>query len=687
MSTCNRPFSSFFFILALTFVCGTSLAQVERLEVIKRMAFQDGKSFGEVGPYEVLVGWAHLAVDSKLVSHRAINDLNLAIPEADGLVRFRAKFMVLQPVDRERGNGSLLVDIPNRGRPVSFLFNVPEHMFRGPEFQERSQGDGFLMRHGFTLVSIGWQMDAPETPAPDFPLILVPPPTQMVEGLIRIDSVFSQATNTMALGHWGHKAYPVSNREDPRSILTVRDTNLSPRQTIPRSRWQFGAWQDGNLTPSETDIALKTGDFEPGKIYEAVYPTREVRVVGLGFLAVRDLVSYLRHSSQSPVQVDRTLAYGVSQTGRFLRHFLYVGMNADLQGRRVIDGVFSSIAGAGRGSFNHRYGQPSRATIPFEMFDFPNDLFPFSGVVQKDPLTGLEEGLLQKLEGTAALPKLFLFNTGYEYWGRAASLMHTTPDGQADIELHPNVRIYHTVSVQHGPEDLPLGKVYLEQPNQKIQGRHLLNPANYFWNSRALLLALDAWVAQNKEPPPSLYPTIADGTLVQFEDYNFPKIPGVRLPKGPYLARDLDFGPRFRSQGIMDQLPPKRGEAYGNLVPQVDADGNDLGGIRLPEVAVPLGTHASWNLRHPDTGAGTELLALAGAFHPFPQTEKQRKTKNDPRRSIEARYPTRDDYIGKFTQAAVDLINQGYLLPEDLPNMVDYANALWDQVRELNRQD
>ena len=687
MSTSNRPISSFLFVLALIFVCGTSLAQVERLEVIKRMAFQDGKAFGDVGPYETLLGWAHIAVDPKLVGNQAINDLDLTIPDEDGQIRFRTKFIIIRPVDASKGNGSLLLDIPNRGQPVSFLFNAPELMFRGPEFQQQSQGDGFLMRHGFTLVSIGWQMDAPASANPDLPLYLVPPPTKEVEGMIRVDSVFSQETRTMPLGHWGHRPYPASSPDDPRNILTVRGTRLAPRKTVPREQWQFGAWEDVRLNPSTTAIAMRAGSFERGKIYEAIYLTKEIRVAGLGFATVRDLVSYLRHDPKSPVRAERTLAYGVSQTGRFLRHFLYAGMNADLDGRRVIDGVFASVAGAGRGSFNHRYGQPSRATIPFEMFDFPNDLFPFSGKVQKDPLTGLEEGLLQKLEGTAALPKLFLFNTGYEYWGRAASLLHTTPDGNSDIALHPNVRIYHTVSTQHWPESLPLGNVYLEQPNQKIQGRHLLNPANYTWNSRALLLALDQWVASGKQPPPSSYPTIAGSTLVRFENYQFPKIPGIPLSKGPYLARDLDFGPRFRGMGIMDQLPPGMGQAYGNRIPQSDADGNDLGGIRLPEIAVPLATHTSWNLRHPDTGASGELLALAGAFIPFPLTTQAREASGDPRRSIEERYPTREDYIGKFTQAAVGLIREGYLLAEDLPNMVDYANTLWDYVHQPSREN
>ena len=544
--------------VGLLFLLGLStFAQVERLEITARLPLENGKKFGQVGTYEIVLATAHLAIDPKAKANEDITDLDLAVPDADGLVRYRAEVFLIRPMEPSRSNGCLLVDIPNRGNPVTMFFNYPEYMFRGTELPPSITGDGFLMKQGFTLAGVGWQSDAPPSTDPRFVFELEQPPTRDVEGLVRTDTVFSNRTRTMELGHWGHKPYPVANPADPRHLFTVRDSDLDKRRVIPRDQWKFARWEKGNLETDLGAISLVKGEFEKGKIYEIVYVSNKPRIVGLGMTAIRDVISYLRHHGQSPVRIDRTIAYGASQTGRLLRHYLYLGLNADLDGKRVLDGVFASVAGAGRGSFNHRFAQPSRAAVTFEMFAFPSDLFPFSGQTQQDSLTGLTDGLLTRLADSEAMPKVFFVNTGYEYWGRAASLLHTSPDGKEDKEPLAHTRIYHFSSVQHGPARFPLTNVYLNQPNQKIAGRKLLNPANYIWCDRALVLALDDWVAHGREPPPSQIPSIAKGSLVAYKNYRFPAIPGVKMPKDPHLARDFDYGDRFRSHGIMDRRPPR----------------------------------------------------------------------------------------------------------------------------------
>ncbi len=661
-------------------------AGVERVEITKTVPFENGAVFGFIGPYELVFGMAYFALNPKDPINQPIVDLDKAAVDEDGMVRFSSNFYVLRPKDPNKASGCLVLDIPNRGNPVGNIFNFATALFKPDE--PSMAGDGFLMRHGFTLAGIGWQPDVPEGPVPGFTFRLNAPTTgPEVKGLVRSDMVFSVEARNLPLSHWRHDPYPVADKQDPRNVLTVRDDGLAERKVISRDQCQFGRWEDGKLVDDDGWVCLKKGSFEKGKIYEMVYAAENSRIVGCGLAAIRDFSSYLKHGKDSPATVNRSIAFGISQTGRILRHLLYQDMNRDEQGRKALDGVFATVAGAGRGSFNHRFAQPSRASIPFEMFFQPTDMFPFSGVTQKDPISGREDGLLKRVRASNTMPKLFLMNTGYEYWGRSNSLLHTTPDGKRDVEIDPDTRIYSLVSVQHGPANLPPSKLYLDEPNQKIAGKHLLNPANYIWVERALLMAMDNWIMKDEAPPPSAYPTIASKTLIPVSASKFPAIPGLKIADNPKQAYDIDYGPRFLSEGIVDFQPPKIGKAYGVLVPAVDEDGNELGGLRLPEIAVPIATFTSWNWRDPDTGAGDQLMALAGAFLPFPATAAEAKESGDPRRSIEERYVNENDFVGKFTLAAADLVDKGYILPEDLASMVEYGVALWAAVHEKPKEN
>jgi hypothetical protein len=337
----------------------------------------------------------------------------------------------------------------------------------------------------------------------------------------------------------------------------------------------------------------------------------------------------------------------------------------------VFDGVIAHVAGGGRGSFNHRFAQPSRDGHPYLNFFYPTDIFPFTDVAQKDPETGLTDGLLTHAGTPNVLPKIFYTNSEYEYWGRAASLIHTTVDGTADAALMDNVRIYLLTAGQHGPGPFPPAQTIGQQKN---------NPLDYRWAMKALLLAMDRWTANGTEPPPSRYPRIADGTLVAPDRLKFPKVPGVTTTTAVHRAYRADYGPRFVSEGVVTVEPPRLGTAFPILVPQVDADGNGLAGVRMPDLAVPLATHTGWNLFNARSGPTNELSSMQGSYVPFARTAAERKRANDPRLSIEERYRDKDQYVGLVSKAGLDLIEEGLLLQEDLAAILRHAGRHWDYV-------
>jgi hypothetical protein len=331
--------------------------------------------------------------------------------------------------------------------------------------------------------------------------------------------------------------------------------------------------------------------------------------------------------------------------------------------------VIVQVAGAGRGSFNHRFAQPSRDGHPYLNFFYPTDIFPFTDVAQRDPETGATDGLLTHAGAPELLPKIFYTNSEYEYWGRAASLIHTTIDGASDAPLMDNVRIYLLTAGQHGPGPFPPAQTIGQQKN---------NPLDYRWAMKALLLAMDRWTANGTAPPPSRYPRVADGTLVAPDRLKFPKLSGVTTSTAVHRAYRADYGPRFVADGVVTIEPPKIGTAFPILVPQVDADGNGIAGVRMPEVAVPLATYTGWNLFNARSGPPTELSSMQGSYIPLARTSTERKRTNDPRLSIEERYRDKDQYIGGVSKAALELIDQGFLLAEDLTVILQNAGRHWD---------
>jgi len=646
---------------------GMAFAGVHSVHVAERSDVLGGKPFGRAGAYEKVTGKVHFRIDPKAPANRIISDIDLAPVNAEGVVEFSADFYVLKPRQPAQGNGTVFYEVSNRGnKGVVSMFNLG----RGglDPSSEADFGDGFLMERGFTVVWLGWQFDVPDDPGK---LRLYTPRAQGVTGVVRAEFVPDSRITSHSLADRNHIPYPVANPDDPSVQMTVRDRCDGPRRTVPRDRWKF--------SEDRTMVEMAAG-FEPGKIYEVVYQAKDPALVGLGPAAIRDFISFLKYGNERSGaillgeqnrHIKRAIGFGTSQSGRFLRTFLYYGFNADEKGRKVFDGVWPHVAGGGRGSFNHRFAQPSRDGHPHMNCLYPTDIFPFTDLDQTDPETGMTGGILTKAKEQNVVPKLFLTNSSYEYWGRAAGLTHATVDGKADAPLAPDTRSYLLAGTQHGPGSFPPARGAAENP---------ANANDYRWHMRALLVALNEWTSSGKEPPASQIPQVRRDQLVTVAAVQWPKIPGSRLPQRPQRAWRVDYGPEFRTKGIVTEEPPKMGNPFVTLVPQVDRDGNETSGIRHPMIQVPLGTYTGWNLRTKAIGAEDEIYSMVGSTFFFPRTRAERRKSGDPRPAIEERYKSKQEYLDKYRAAAAALVGQGYLLESDLKAVIDKGASYWDAV-------
>ena len=637
-------------------------AEVVRVDVERRDDVADSRSYGTAGAYERVAGRIHFAVDPANPANRIVTDIDYAPTNSAGLVEFSADFLLVKPKDVAAGNGAVFFDVANRGRIAALGRFNGAPASRDP-LAAHDYGDGFLLEEGFTLLWVGWQHDVPL----DDGLLRVYPPAatnadEPIEGLVRSDILVTEKVYSNSLGDRGHVAYPVADPVDPRNVLTVRDGMSGERHTIPREEWQF-ARQDGDRVVEDATSVYLAGGFEPGRIYDVVYVAENPPLAGLGLAAIRDAVSMLKYGSAEALDIPegalgRAIAFGSSQSGRLLRTYLHDGFNGDERGRRVFDGVIPHIAGAARGSFNVRFAQPSRA--PGGAFDYPNRLFPFADTAQSDPITGLSGGLLANI-GPETMPRVFYTNSSTEYWRSVAALAHTTPDGKQDISLPDNSRIYHFAGTQHGPAPFPA------PPGDD---GHLRNPNDYDWFLRSLLIRMDQWITDDTPPPPSRYATLNEGTLVSYGQLGFPNVPGVDVLEEVSILRALDFGPELASRGVITREPPGLGSPYPFLVPQVDDGGNEIGGLRSPDIAVPLGTYTGWLPGNPVSGTGL--------YAPFARTREEREATGDPRLSIEERYENLNEYLVLVEDAALELMLEGYLRREDLREILLAADSRWD---------
>jgi hypothetical protein len=650
---------------------------VIKLETLKRGLFAGGANYGLVGQYELLEGIAHFAVDPLHASNRPITDIELAPRDAKRCVNFTAHLAILRPVNRTKGNRRLLFDVVNRGRKLALTFFNSTGKGTDPTFQ-LEPGNGWLMRQGYTVVWCGWQADVPPNPL----LMGMQAPEALdsdgkpLTGRILCQFQSNEPTKVFLLAHQEHLPHPPADADEKDALLTVRDHPNEPAQTIPRGKWRF-VRLGSDAEPHH--VQLDSG-FEPGRIYQLVYTTRGSKIVGLGFAAMRDMVSFLRYEPEragNPCGGDIGHAYGfgVSQSGRFLRQFIHLGLNEDEQGRHALDGLIPHVAGGMRGEFNLRFGQPSK-----DICYIMPELFPFSDVEQADPETGRKGALLDRMAVRGRVPKIMFTNTSAEYWRGDAALIHTDIARMSDAPESEHVRRYHFGGTQHGPGFLPLITV---RPVDGARGQLPFNGVDYTPLLRACLENLHAWATQGKAPPPSKHPTLKDGTAVESGTLagKFARLPGVKFPPRTLQAMRLDFGPEAHLGGTT-MLPPVPGKPYPALVSEVDEDCNDIAGIRLPEVSVPLATHTGWILRHP--AIGNPILpigvtgGLAGWTLPFCTTRAERLSKGDPRPSIEERYASKDDYLRRVRVAAQRLVAEGYLLEEDVESVTKRAGLAYD---------
>ena len=639
----------------------TSWGEVTRWQVTSREILANGHLFGPAGAYEKVRGRLHYAVDPEHASNQAIVDLDLAPRGPDGRVHFAGDAILLQPLDPQRRKGTLLLDVPNRGRKTLYTWFHGLQDGGGEPWLEQP----LLLEKGLRLLWVGWQMDTPY----DSQLLSLDRVTAKVDevGLLRSDAVFNEKTAVMPLAHRNHRPYGVSDPSDPRNRLTVRDRPDGPRRQIDRSRWRFGRLDKAGKVVSDPFWVHLDGGFEAGKIYEVVYVAKQPTVNGLGMAAIRDAASFFKFEAGGKrrggaVPSNRVLAWGASQAGRLLRQMLYEGLAVDAQGRQVFDGVWIHGAGAGRGSFNHRFAEPSRDGHAFASFSYPVDLPPFNGQ------QGLYDRWRQasketpgKVQGGSLPAKVVLTHTSYEYWSRGASLTHTTTDGQGDALLDANERIYFLTGTQHWLDPWP---------PRATATRYPVNGHDYRYALRALLVAFDGWLHGGPAMPKSRHPKIADGTLVSFEKLRFPALPGAETPSSPYRPPRLDFGPRFSSQGIIDHQPPKVGEPWPMRVPQVDADGNERAGVRLPQITVPVAVYTGWNLRRPKDGGGEHLALFRGAMFPLPVSESGTS-------ALKERYGGPEPYLRRTRHAVSQLVEEGFFLEDDADTFQQRAVEAW----------
>ncbi|MEO3471196.1 alpha/beta hydrolase domain-containing protein [Roseomonas sp. CAU 1739] len=664
-------------------------ARITRVEITETTAAFDGQSFGSGGRYERLRGRAFGEVDPAHPGNAIIQDIALAPRNARGMVEYETEIDILRPVEATRGNGVLLFDIVNRGnRRLLSLYNGATRV------DNTDPGDGMLMRRGYTLVFFGWQ---PDLTAGDNRVTMRVPVARNADGspitgVVRSEIVVQAAAPAVNLSSGNftqlfHTSYPTASRDNrtagpdgflPR--LTVRTREADARQEIPNDRWSFADCRPGQAPqPSDTQICLD-GGFQPGRLYELVYRGKDPLVLGLGYAAMRDLPAFMRHArtddagQANPIYRDGTvtLVHGTSQSGRNMRLFLHLGFNRDEAGRRAYDGMLPHVGG-GLAAMNIRFAHPGRAWG--EQIDhlYPAYDFPFAYARVTDPITGRTASVLDRCEATNTCPRIIHAATALEVWEGRQSLGLTDPLGERDLPDLPNVRTFIMGSTQHSTGS-DLHPTRLARPTLC---EYPSNPNTHLQTMRALLVALTDWVQRDVPPPASVHPRIADGTLVRPDQVRFPAVPGVAFRRTTNPLRVMEFGPGYNPAdltGIISTEPPAEGtREYTLLVPQVDADGNDLGGVRSLGVQVPRATLTGWNYFREDRFGGGGFCNLQGSAFPFAATRAERVAANDPRPSLEERYPTREAYVAALRQAASRLIAQRLLLEEDAATAIAAA--------------
>lgn len=659
-------------LLGLVIAMPAAHARIARI-VIDRVESPTfgGASFGNVGQYEKLVGRAYGELNPRDELNSGIVYIDKAPLNAAKRVEYSVDVFILKPVDMSRGNRTVLYDVVNRGDTRALaVFHVDASASNDPK-TEKDAGDGFLLKQGYTILASGWQGDVPPEDnrlVGHFP-VATEPGGRPITKLITAEYLFTKPAYTVGVGYDGGtnmRPYPAVPEGVSHARLLRRTTALAPRELIPNSDWSFGKCPDGkNPTPSNVDVCYSAG-FSPNYLYELVYVGQDPLVMGIGFAATRDLVSYLRYerSSANPLLAKGAataaedplrwaIGFGRSQSGRYIKDLVYQGFNLDEGKRVVFDGILPLISGSRLTYTNAEFAMPGRAPNPLEAHFYGGDQFPHTYATIYDPISKKRDGWLARCTNQDACPKVMHWDSGHEAWGGGRnSLVVADGLGKSDLPVPENVRLYYFASTQHVPT---------LKPDYGIC-KNLSNPNPYREAVRALLVAMQAWIVDGKLPPASRFPRVSDGTLVPPMPeavFGFPKIPGVT-----YTGKHNELHIKDFSVQPPQNIP---GTSYTVLVPKVDADGNDIAGVRSVTLQVPLSTYTGWNQRR----AGlmeNEFCGNWGAHFPFAKTAAERG--GDPRPSLQERYGSQAGYVTKVEEAAQKQVSEGFLLPDDAARIV-----------------
>ena len=628
--------------------CAAKIVKFEILKV-ESPAFE-GRTFGAVGTYDRIVARATIAVAPDDIHNQVIVDLDRAPRNAQGQVEATTDVEILRPTVATNGNRTLFYEVLNRGSKLGLaLFNdIPA--VTNDLVKAADAGNGFLMNRGYTVVWSGWQGDI--IPGGGR-MTFSPPIAPGVTGLAREDFIFDHIDNPAI----GTLSYPAADLDPVNAKISVREREADPR-TSPAGL--------GVTFENPTRISVKRPEgFDAGAIYELIYIAKDPKVMGLGFAATRDVVSFLRNEAAdgsgtaNPLtgRIDRAIGFGLSQSGRYLHDYLYLGFNADEAGRIVFEGLMPHISGGKKTFTNYRFSQPGRS--PYEHADmlYPGADFPFTYPVITDIVTGKSDGFLARCLATGNCPKIIKSDSELEFYQQRASLVVTDTQGNP-ITMPDNVRLFLLSNLQH--------YALAQDKSQMVKVcANPTNPLNAGPAVRALLVAMNEWIAKGTLPPDSRYPSRADATLAPpwANAVGFPNIPGFAYPSRIAQPTSLKS----------EDMPPSKGAAYPVFVPKTDADGRDIAGIHLPTLEAPAATHTGWNLRKTGFSEG-ELCDNNGSMMPFAATREERLKINDPRLSMEERYPNAGDRASAITKATQQLIRDRLLLEEDAGLFIANSN-------------
>ena len=649
-------------------------AKVVRLEVQEQHDWAPTQTFG-AGTYEYLAGTIWYETDPTAAEARDIADINLAPRNAHGQVEYHGPFLIIRPKDAARANGTAIVEVPNRGGDQTnrLLFFANGFDIAAPS-KTTEVMHGPLFDRGYTFAWVGWQADLK---AKEFGLTV---PRAHVHGTVRATAYLNVEGETGDSGSVASGGSCAADANDPAAELRIQRRFDDPGLVVPRTSWRFAKRDKAGKALADPCAFLLDHPVTGPALVSITYLGDEPLVVGLGLAAQRDFAIYLRsHSIVGQPGPRALIGYGYSQSARFLRDFVYRGFNRDpATGARVFDGVMDVGAGAGRGAFDHRYAEPGEAGNSVGSVMRAVDLYPFADLPTRDITGAGQEGLLARARRKHVQPKLFHILSGTEYWARAGSLMQATPDGRRGLAEASETRTYTFAGTNHAPRATVIalrGDADMAYPFN--------DNADEFAALPALTEAMRRWIIEDVAPPTTQRPE-AVTTLVEASRMNFPKIPNVSPPVALAPVWQMDLGPNYRTRGVIAE-PPRLGPRYTMLVPQVDEDGNEIGGWHGLRRSLALGTYTAWNKSRSGEYDGFGVISgLAGSFLPFPWDEDERKEHNDPRRSITARYPGQAAYMRAADKEIERQISAGFLLNDERQWTRDTLLANWLRVDSLS---